>query len=65
MPGDNTGNNGDGASQPPWMNYPVDPETGYRVDPETGRRYDAQTGIPVEGGESVPNVDIPVNPSLP
>lgn len=65
VPGDNTGNNGDGASQPPWMNYPVDPETGYRVDPETGRKYDAQTGIPVEGGESVPNVDIPVNPSLP
>ena len=63
--GDNAGNSGDNGSQPPWMAYPVDPETGYRVDPETGRQYEAQTGIPVEGGESVPNPDVPVNPSLP
>lgn len=60
------GNTGSGNTvTPPWMNYPIDPETGYRVNPEDGRKYDAQTGIPVEGGESVPNPDIPVNPSLP
>ncbi|HBA49499.1 MAG TPA: cell division protein FtsI, partial [Lachnospiraceae bacterium] len=47
----------------PWMDYPIDPETGYRVGPDN-RFYDAQTGIPIEGGESVPNPDIPVNPNL-
>lgn len=46
------------------MNYPVDPNTGYRVDPATGRQYDAQTGLPINGGESVPNPDIPVNPNI-
>lgn len=52
-----------GVRNAPWMDYPVDPETGYRVGPD-GRSYDAQTGEPVEGGESVPNPDIPVNPNL-
>ena len=55
---------GTGTSSPPWMNYPIDPETGYRVDPATGRKYDAQTGLPIDGGESVPNPDVPVNPNL-
>lgn len=59
------GNTGSGNTvTPPWMEYPVNPETGYREDPE-GRQYDAQTGIPIEGGESVPDPNIPVNPSLP
>ncbi len=53
-----------GGTVPPWMNYPIDPETGYRVDSATGRRYDAQTGLPIDGGESVPNPDVPVNPNL-
>lgn len=53
-----------GNAAAPWMNYPVDPETGYRVDPATGRKYDAETGIPIDGGESVPNVNVPVNPNL-
>lgn len=71
--GDNPSTGGTGGDEPaggtgavtqPWMNYPVDPDTGYRVDPDTGRKYDAQTGIPIDGGESVPNPDVPVNPSL-
>lgn len=52
-----------GVQNAPWMDYPIDPETGYRVGPDD-RYYDAQTGIPIEGGESVPNPDIPVNPNL-
>ena len=42
---------------------PIDPETGYRKDPETGDLYDPGTGITV-GGESVPDVNIPVNPNI-
>lgn len=64
----NTGTAGSGddppGADPPWMNYPIDPDSGYRVDPDTGRKYDAQTGIPIEGGESVPDPNIPVNPNL-
>ena len=55
---------GDGTAAQPWMNYPIDPESGYRVDPDTGRRYDAENGIPIDGGESVPNTAVPVNPNL-
>lgn len=65
--GGSTGDNpegGQGTNVQPWMNYPVDPDTGYRVDPATGRQYDAQTGLPINGGESVPNPDIPVNPNI-
>lgn len=47
----------------PWMNFPIDPETGYRKDPETGDLYEADTGVTV-GGESVPNPAIPVNPNI-
>ncbi len=47
----------------PWMSFPIDPETGYRKDPETGDLYDPGTGITV-GGESVPDVNIPVNPNI-
>lgn len=57
----NEGGTGD-VQNAPWMDYPIDPETGYRVGPDN-RYYDAQTGIPIEG-ESVPNPDIPVNPNL-
>jgi len=32
---------------PPWMNYPIDPETGYRIDPETKEYLDPETGDPV------------------
>lgn len=59
-----------GSTQPaadpesqPWLNFPIDPETGYRKDPETGDLYEANTGITV-GGESVPDPAIPVNPNL-
>lgn len=59
-----------GSAQPvtnpenqPWMDFPIDPETGYRKDPETGDLYEANTGITV-GGESVPNPAIPVNPNI-
>ena len=51
-------------NQPEWMNYPIDPVTGYRIDPETGRRYDADSGFSVDGGESVVNPSIPVNPNI-
>ena len=64
--GGGNGEGGEGAGDvqnAPWMEYPIDPETGYRVGPDN-RYYDAQTGIPIEGGESVPNPDIPVNPNL-
>ena len=53
----------DDSPSAPWMDYPLDEETGYRKGPD-GRLYDAETGVPVEGGESVPNPDIPVNPNL-
>lgn len=56
---------GEGAANPPWMEFPIDPETGYRVDPATGRSYDAQTGAPIDQAESVPDPNIPVNPNLP
>lgn len=36
--------NNTGTSQPPWMNYPVDPQTGYRKDPVTGDLLDPETG---------------------
>lgn len=62
--GDQPGGDTGGTAAQPWMNYPIDPDSGYRVDPDTGRKYDAETGIPIEGGESVPNPDIPVNPNL-
>ena len=61
----NGGTGGEGAANPPWMDFPVDPETGYRVDPATGRSYDAQTGAPIDQAESVPDPNIPVNPNLP
>ncbi len=47
----------------PWLNFPIDPETGCRRDPETGDLYEADTGIAV-GGESVPDVTVPVNPNI-
>lgn len=56
---------GENGEPPPWMGYPIDPETGYRVEPETGRLFDAQTGEPIDSGESVPDPNIPVNPNLP
>ena len=71
-PGDPEGDNPEGGEEgqgtggvynAPWMDYPIDQETGYRVGPD-GRQYDAQTGIPVEGAESVPNTDLPLNPNL-
>lgn len=49
----------------PWLNFPIDPETGYRKDPETGDLYEERTGLEVDGGESVPDPSIPVNPNLP
>lgn len=49
----------------PWLNFPIDPETGYRKDPETGDLYEERTGLEVGGGESVPDPSIPVNPNLP
>ncbi len=47
----------------PWLNFPIDPETGYHKDPETGDLYEPITGNNL-GGESVPNVAIPVNPNI-
>lgn len=46
------------------MSFPIDPETGYRVDPETGDRYDPDTGFAIDGGESVPDDTLPLNPNL-
>lgn len=63
--GEGTEGQGGNSAQPPWMEYPIDPETGYRVDPATGRAYDAQTGSPIDTAESVPDPNIPVNPNLP
>lgn len=63
-----TGEGGQGADPgqvPPWMNYPIDPDTGCRVDPQTGQKYDAQTGLPVEDVPDTPDMGIPVNPNLP
>jgi len=53
-----------GDTVQPWMKFPIDPNTGYRVDPDTGDRYDAETGFSIDGGESVPNPDLPLNPNL-
>lgn len=47
----------------PWLNFPVDPETGYHKDPETGDLYEPVTGITM-GGESEPDPTIPVNPNI-
>ena len=47
----------------PWLNFPVDPETGYHKDPETGDLYEPATGITM-GGESEPDPTIPVNPNI-
>ena len=52
------------TNQPEWMSFPIDPATGYRVDPETGRRYDAESGFSVDGGETVVNPNLPVNPNI-
>lgn len=66
-------NNLQGSAQPaqpaadpenqPWLNFPIDPETGYRKDPETGDLYEPVSGI-TAGGESVPDSAIPVNPNI-
>ncbi|MDE6517299.1 MAG: cell division protein FtsI, partial [Acetatifactor sp.] len=37
------------ASQPAWMNFPVDSATGHRVDPATGEHYDPDTGDAING----------------
>ncbi len=42
--GESGGENAGDENQPPWMSFPIDPETGYRVDPATGNLLDAQTG---------------------
>lgn len=39
----------EGNSQPAWMAFPIDPETGYRVDPDTGEYYDPDTGDAIDG----------------
>ncbi len=61
----------DDQTQPPGidasgtgMSFPIDPETGYRVDPETGTRYDPDAGFAIDGGESVPDDTLPLNPNL-
>lgn len=54
----------EGAARQPWMDFPIDPDTGYRVDPQTGAKYEADTGLIVEGGESVPGGDVPVHPNI-
>lgn len=68
--GDDDGQ-GDDQTQPPsvdatatGMSFPIDPETGYRVDPETGTRYDPDAGFAIDGGESVPDDTLPLNPNL-
>lgn len=48
----------------PWLNFPIDPETGYRKDPETGDLYEESTGLEVNGSESVVDPSIPLNPNL-
>lgn len=55
---DSTGEN----TTPPWMSYPIDPETGYRVDPATGALFDAETGAAV--GVSAMGSTAPVNDNL-
>lgn len=35
---------GETASEPAWMSFPIDPDTGYRVDPVTGAQLDPNTG---------------------
>lgn len=35
------------SGNPPWMSYPIDPETGYRKNPETGELLDPETGNPI------------------
>ena len=68
--GDDDGQ-GDDQTQPPsvdttgtGMSFPIDPETGYRVDPDTGDRYDPDMGFAIDGGESVPDDTLPLNPNL-
>lgn len=68
--GDDEGQEDD-QTQPPGidasgtgMSFPIDPETGYRVDPETGTRYDPDAGFAIDGGESVPDDTLPLNPNL-
>ncbi len=36
-------------TQPPWMNFETDPETGYLIDPETGQLLDPETGDAIDG----------------
>ncbi|MBO5282238.1 MAG: cell division protein FtsI [Lachnospiraceae bacterium] len=47
-PQEDTGTS-EGNSQPAWMDFPIDPETGYRVDPDTGEYYDPDTGDAIDG----------------
>ncbi len=43
-------------TQPAWMNFPIDPETGYRKDPETGTLLDPETGEVIgEDYQAVPD----------
>lgn len=53
------------GTQPVWMTFPIDPETGYRIDPSTGDKYDAKAGFLVEGGSgSVFDPDVPINDDI-
>lgn len=52
------------GSNPVWLSFPIDPDTGYRVDPATGYKYDAQAGFLIEGNEAGLGLEGPVNPNL-
>ena len=40
------------GTEPAWMSFPIDPETGYRVDPSTGAKLDPDTGDPISGNHN-------------
>lgn len=48
-PGGEEGAEGEGAQEPVWKTFPIDPETGYAVDPSTGAFVDPNTGATLGG----------------
>lgn len=53
-----------GAGQPVWMSYPIDPATGYRVNPATGEKYNAENGESIDGADDALDGSAPANDKL-
>lgn len=52
------------GTEPGWMRFPIDPDTGYRRDPDTGALLDPDTGDPIEGNNEPIGPDVAAPPEI-